>query len=118
MRCCGSTSCSNEQRQRLAAPDGEPPAGTGTMPDGDLQVHPGQLDFTAAVGTDAPVTLTLFNPHPSERLAFKVSSLPTRVQSADTPSAPSQEGSTAEQQNAAFAVSWLCRLSDAPLHLH
>eukprot|EP00208_Stichococcus_sp_RCC1054_P006762 CAMPEP_0206143154 /NCGR_PEP_ID=MMETSP1473-20131121/19491_1 /ASSEMBLY_ACC=CAM_ASM_001109 /TAXON_ID=1461547 /ORGANISM="Stichococcus sp, Strain RCC1054" /LENGTH=374 /DNA_ID=CAMNT_0053538439 /DNA_START=322 /DNA_END=1443 /DNA_ORIENTATION=- len=42
------------------------------MPDGDLQVHPDKLDFTAAVGTDAPVTLTLFNPHPAERLAFKI----------------------------------------------
>lgn len=50
--------------------------GAGTMPDGDLQVHPDKLDFTAAVGTDAPVTLTLFNPHPAERLAFKVPSSP------------------------------------------
>lgn len=74
--CSGGTSCSNELRQQLAAPEGDPLAGTGTMPDGDLQVHPGKLDFTAAAGTDAPVTLTLFNPHPSERLAFKASSLP------------------------------------------
>ncbi len=91
MRCCGGISCFNELRQQLAAPDGDPLAGTGTMPDGDLQVHPGKLDFTAAVGTDAPVTLTLFNPHPSERLAFKVSSLPTCLLSADTPPIPSQE---------------------------
>ena len=30
-----------------------------------------QLHFRAAVGADSPVTLTLFNPHPVERVAFK-----------------------------------------------
>ena len=39
----------------------------------ELQVNPMQLHFRAAVGVDAPVTLTLFNPHPVERIAFKVS---------------------------------------------
>ena len=37
-----------------------------------LQVNPMQLDFRAIIGVDAPVTLTLFNPHPVERVAFKV----------------------------------------------
>lgn len=37
-----------------------------------LQVNPTQLHFRAVVGADSPVTLTLFNPHPVERVAFKV----------------------------------------------
>lgn len=37
-----------------------------------LQINPMQLHFRAAVGADSPVTLTLFNPHPVERVAFKV----------------------------------------------
>ena len=67
-----------------------------------LQVHPMQLHFRAAVGVDSPVTLTLFNPHPVERVAFKVNygalgwpSAPSRLPNADwllcrPPAAPQQ----------------------------
>jgi hypothetical protein len=44
-----------------------------------LQVNPMQLHFRAAVGADSPVTLTLFNPHPVERVAFKAGSCMQRT---------------------------------------
>ena len=38
-----------------------------------------QLHFRAAAGADSPVTLTLFNPHPVERVAFKAGSCMQRT---------------------------------------
>jgi len=49
-----------------------------------LQINPTQLHFCAAAGADAPVTLTLFNPHPVERVAFKVGRLAGVMQDSAT----------------------------------
>lgn len=42
------------------------------MIDGGLQVKPSQLAFEAVPGSDVPVVITLYNPHPADRLAFKI----------------------------------------------
>ena len=41
----------------------------------ELQCSPLALQFSAHAGQDAPLRFTLFNPHPSQRIAFKVSSI-------------------------------------------
>ena len=41
----------------------------------ELQCSPHALQFSAHVGQDAPLRFTLFNPHPAQRIAFKVSSM-------------------------------------------
>ena len=38
----------------------------------ELQCSPHSLQFSAHVGQDAPLRFTLFNPHPAQRIAFKV----------------------------------------------